>query len=167
VRRTLPTLIEVQGNGLTPARRRPLAGCYEELCAIASRIEAIADEVKSVSHAHEDCQRLSGVEGYGLLTSTGLSAAVGDTRTFRNDRPVVAWIGLVQRQGSSGIPTALLGIGQRGDLYLHILRIEGAMSAVRAAATKMMRAAVPTGRRRPTMAETDLNGSRGMAEVIG
>lgn len=86
--------------------------------------------------AHEDCQRLSEVEGYGPLTSTALRAAVGDARTFKNGRQMAAWLGLVPQQASSGGRTVLLGISERGDPYLRTLLIEGAMSAVRAASTK-------------------------------
>lgn len=136
VRRALPALLEDGSNELTPAMRRLLAGCYEELCALAPRIETIADEIKTVSRAREDCRRLSEVEGYGPLTSTALSAAVGDARTFKNGRQMAAWLGLVPKQASSGGRTVLLGISKRGDPYLRTLLIEGAMSAVRAAATK-------------------------------
>lgn len=38
VRRALPALLEDGGNELTPTMRRLLAGCYEELCALAPRI---------------------------------------------------------------------------------------------------------------------------------
>jgi transposase len=136
VRSALPALLEDASNELTPTMRRLLAGCYEELCALAPRIETLADEIKAVSRAHEECQRLSAIEGYGPLTSTALSAAVGDARTFKNGRQMAAWLGLVPKQASTGGRTVLLGISKRGDPYLRTLLIEGAMSAVRAAATK-------------------------------
>lgn len=136
VRRALPALLEEGGNELTPAMRRLFTGCYEELCALVPRIKTMADEIKTVSRAREDCRRLSEMEGYGVLTSTALSAAVGDARTFKNGRQMAAWLGLVPQQASSGGRTVLLGISKRGDPYLRTLLIEGAMSAVRAAATK-------------------------------
>jgi transposase len=136
VHRALPTILEDGGNELTPAMRRLLAGCYEELCTLAPRIKTIDDEIKAVSRARADCRRLGEIEGYGVLTSTALSAAVGDARTFKNGRQMAAWLGLVPQQASSGGRTVLLGISKRGDPYLRTLLIEGAMSAVRAAATK-------------------------------
>jgi transposase len=136
VHRALPTILEDSAKALSDPLRRLLAGCYEELCALAPRIKTIEDEIKAVSRAREDCQRLMQIEGYGPLTSTALAAAVGDAQTFKNGRQLAAWIGLVPQQASSGGRTVLLGISKRGDSYLRLLLIQGAMSVVRAAASK-------------------------------
>ncbi len=71
------------------------------------------------------------IPGIGLQTATALVAAVGDAAEFRNGREMVAWLGLVPRQRSTGGRPTLLGISKRGDRYLRTLLIHGARSSLR------------------------------------
>jgi transposase len=84
----------------------------------------------------ERCQRLGQIEGIGPVTATALVAAVGNGHAFRTGRHVSAWLGLVPRQYSTAGRTVLLGISKRGDRYLRSLLVEGARSAITAAARK-------------------------------
>jgi transposase len=63
-------------------------------------------------------------------------ASVGDFKQFKNAAQFGAWLGLVPRQNSSGGKTSLGRITKRGDDYLRTLLIQGARSAVAAAAKK-------------------------------
>ena len=55
---------------------------------------------------------------------------VGDFHQFKNGAQFGAWLGLTPRQNSSGGKSSLGGITKRGDMYLRMLLIQGAKSAV-------------------------------------
>ena len=57
-------------------------------------------------------------------------ATVGDFKQFRNGAQFGAWLGLTPRQNSSGGKNKLGRITKRGDMYLRMLLIQGAKSAV-------------------------------------
>ena len=70
--------------------------------------------IQEAFRADEACQRIACIDG----------------KTFRNGRPLSAWLGLVPRQHSSGDKQRLLGISKRGDPYLRMLLIHGARAVV-------------------------------------
>jgi transposase len=90
----------------------------------------------------ERCQRLGQIEGIGPMTATALVAAVGNGEGFTTGRHLSAWLGLVPRQYSTAGRTVLLSISKRGNRYLCTLLVEGARSALVAAARKQDRAVV-------------------------
>ncbi len=55
---------------------------------------------------------------------------VGDFNQFKNGAQFGAWLGLTPRQNSSGGKSNLGGITKRGEMYLRMLLIQGAKSAV-------------------------------------
>jgi transposase len=55
---------------------------------------------------------------------------VGDFKQFKNRAQFGAWLGLTPRQNSSGGKNNLGKITKRGDMYLRMLLIQGAKSAV-------------------------------------
>jgi transposase len=67
------------------------------------------------------------------LSTTALTASVGDFKQFKAAHQFGAWLGLVPRQNSSGGKTSLGRITKRGDDYLRTLLIQGAKSAVMSA----------------------------------
>ena len=62
--------------------------------------------------------------------SAAVVATVGDFNQFKNGAQFGAWLGLTPRQNSSGGKSNLGGITKRGDMYLRMLLIQGAKSAV-------------------------------------
>ena len=68
--------------------------------------------------------------GVGPVTASAVVATVGDFNQFKNGAQFGAWLGLTPRQNSSGGKTSLGGITKRGDMYLRMLLIQGAKSAV-------------------------------------
>ena len=70
------------------------------------------------------------IEGVGIISASGMVAAVGDARQFQSGRDLAAWLGLVPRQHSSGGKERLGSIAKRGDTYLRTLLIHGARSVV-------------------------------------
>lgn len=78
----------------------------------------------------EVCQRLSPIEGLGIISTTALIAAIGDVKVFKNGRQMSAWLGLTPKQHSSGDKKITLGISKRGDSYIRKTLIHGARSVV-------------------------------------
>lgn len=66
----------------------------------------------------------------GLLTATALYAAVGNIQNFRSARHLASWLGLTPRERSSGTKRRLGRISKQGDVYLRMLLIHGARSAL-------------------------------------
>ena len=77
---------------------------------------------------NEACQHLTEILGIGVLSATELVATVDDANQFQSGRHLVAYLGLVPRQWSSGGKTNLCGISKRGDACLRKLLIYGARS---------------------------------------
>ena len=84
------------------------------------------------AHNKEDEQvrRAAELKGIGPITASALVATVGDFKQFRNGAQFGAWLGLTPRQNSSGGKPSLGGITKRGDVYLRMLLIQAARSAV-------------------------------------
>lgn len=84
------------------------------------------------AHGKEDEQvrRAAQLKGIGPITASALIATVGDFKQFRNGAQFGAWLGLTPKQNSSGGKTNLGGITKRGDMYLRMLLIQAARSAV-------------------------------------
>lgn len=129
VRRALPGLLE------TPARpavaREGFTDWADRLRAVDARIAAYARRVDQRARQLEPAHRLRQVPGVGPVTATALGATVGDARTFRNGRPLAAWLGLVPRQHSSGGTRRRGRIPTRGDVYRRTVLIHGARSVRR------------------------------------
>jgi transposase len=64
-----------------------------------------------------------------------VATAIGNGAAFHKGRDFAAWLGLVPRQYSTGGKTKLLGISERGNIYLRKILIHGA----RAAAIRIIR----------------------------
>jgi transposase len=74
-----------------------------------------------------ECQRLQTIPGIAAVSATALIAAIGDVTQFKNGRQLAAWLGLVQREHSTGGKPRLLGISKRGDRYLRKLLAGGSI----------------------------------------
>ena len=97
------------------------------------RIKTLENKLEALCTQNEDCQRLLGIPGVGLLSATAMVASIGDIRAFKNGRELAAWLGLVPKQHSTGGKPTLLGISKRGDTYLRTLLIHGGRTVVRVA----------------------------------
>lgn len=129
LRKNLPTILGDATNGLTPCCRHLLQQLREELQQLDLELDGVTREIGKLAREDESCQRLISVPGIGPITSTALTAAVGNGTGFQKGRDLAAWLGLVPRQNSSGGKTTLLGISKRGNRYLRKLFVEGARSA--------------------------------------
>ncbi len=84
------------------------------------------------AHVKDDCQAQAATQlsGVGPITASAVVATVGDFTQFKNGAQFGAWLGLTPKQNSSGGKNNLGGITKRGDMYLRMLLIQAAKSAV-------------------------------------
>jgi transposase len=76
-------------------------------------------------------RRLMGIPGVSPVLASALVASVAGPRIFRSGRDLVAWIGLVPRQNSSGGKERLGSICNTGHRYLRQMLVVGAMAVIR------------------------------------
>lgn len=136
LRSRLPEILEDAENGVSELFRELLFELYQELKRLHDRVVEYDAKIKALSEQSETCQLLMTIPGIGPLIATGLLAAVGNARVFRNGREMAAWLGLVPKQHSTGGKPRLLGISKRGDSYLRQLLIHGARAVLQFADRK-------------------------------
>jgi len=66
--------------------------------------------------------------GIGVLDTTAIIAAIGDTSRFKRARDISAWLGLISREHMPGDTQTLQGISKRSNGHLRRLLIHGARS---------------------------------------
>jgi error-prone DNA polymerase len=102
---------------------------------VVARIATL--EARIVDHARHDetARRLATIPGIGPITSSLISATVGDNiGAFTSARHFAAWLGLVPRQHSTGGKTRLGRITKAGNKEIRKLLVLGATSMVYRAA---------------------------------
>jgi transposase len=136
LREHLASVLEDAGNDLTTVARLALDRAFAHWRALEA--EMAWCDARIAQHVKEDPQarQAQSVTGIGPTGASALVASVGDFKQFKNAAQFGAWLGLVPRQNSSGGKTSLGRITKRGDDYLRTLLIQGARSAVAAAAKK-------------------------------
>jgi transposase len=126
----LGALLEDVDAGV-PALLRPiLADAGREIREIEGRIRGVELQLAAVAHQLPPVERLRSIPGIGLLTATGLVAAVGDIQRFPSGRHFASYLGLTPREHSTGQRRRLGAISKRGDAYLRMLLIHGARAVL-------------------------------------
>jgi transposase len=130
LRQALADVIEDAANELAGLARLAIQRAWvqwQELDAHLAWCDArIAAHLKSDKQVRQ-AEQLMGV---GPVTASAVVASVGDFKQFKNGAQFGAWLGLTPRQNSSGGKNNLGSITKRGDMYLRMLLIQGAKSAV-------------------------------------
>lgn len=138
----LAMLLAGDGSAVLGARMRMLVeDMRAEWRELDRRIGAFDDEFAAQARSDQAARRLATIPGIGVLNATALVAAIGMGEGFARGRDLVAWLGLVPRQITTGGKPRLVGITKRGNKYLRRLLIHGA----RAALPSLMTSATPLG----------------------
>ena len=77
--------------------------------------------------------RLKTIPSVGPVIASALRARVTDAALFKNGRHLSAWIGIVPENDSTGGKVKQKGLSKKGDRYLRLLLVNGAMAIVRQA----------------------------------
>ena len=128
-------VLEDADSAVPEALRPFLAEVLHEIRDLERRIESCERQLELLAGQLTAVQRLLTIPGVGLLIATALVAFVGDVRRFPSSRHFASYLGLAPRERSSGAIRRLGRISKRGDVYLRMLLIHGARSALRAATT--------------------------------
>jgi transposase len=130
LREKLTEILEDASNDLSGLARLVIEEAYAHWKEIDDRINWCDQRINA--HVKEDTQAKAAQDlmGVGPVTASAVVATVGDFNQFKNGAQFGAWLGLTPRQNSSGGKNSLGGITKRGDMYLRMLLIQGAKSAV-------------------------------------
>ena len=120
-----------------PDALRPLLReVFSEILELKRRIDEVETQLERLAGHDPAVQAVRQIDGIGLLTSTALVASAVDAKHFRNGRHLASWIGLTPREYSSGNTRRIGAMSKRGDVYLRMLFIHGARSAMLVAARR-------------------------------
>ena len=136
LRAALPDALEDAGNELTAHARLALQRAAQHWRELDEQIAWCDARIAQHVKADPQAAQATRILGIGPTGASALVASVGEFRQFERAGQFAAWLGLVPRQNSSGGKAALGRITKRGDDYLRTLLIQGARSAVAAAAKR-------------------------------
>lgn len=131
LRKQLPQILEDAENNLPDLARGILSDLLGQLRHFDAQVEHYDRQIEQLARHSEPAQRLMAIEGIGPITATALVASVGNAQVFQNGRQFAAWLGLTQRQHSSGGKSRLGQITKQGDRYLRTLLVHGARALLR------------------------------------
>jgi transposase len=108
---------------------------YHECLALEPRVAYNHAKLHAMARAPLVCQRVQALPGIGPLTATALLAIGPDATHVTNGRPWAAWLGLVPRAHATGGTPRVLGMRQRGHVYLRTRVVHGARATRRGVET--------------------------------
>ena len=130
LRQALPDMMEDASNELGGLARLALQRAKEQWDQLDAHLAWCDERIAAHAKGNEQVRQAESLAGVGPVTASAVIATVGDFKQFRNGAQFGAWLGLTPRQNSSGGRNNLGGITKRGDMYLRMLLIQGAKSAV-------------------------------------
>ena len=129
VRSAVPALLD----RLPVHPARCLRDLLEHVRVLDERIKEYGREIAQHAKSDPRAQLIQRRMGIGPMTASAYIANLGDGSVFKNGRQVVAWLGMVPKQYSTGGKARLGQITRRGDRYLRTLLILGARSVLQRA----------------------------------
>jgi transposase len=138
-RHVVPVLggvLEDLDGGLPSLVRSTLAEAGREIREMEARVRSVERQLEAVAAQLPVAGLLRSIPGIGVLTATGLVAAIGDVQRFPSGRHFASYLGLTPRERSTGHRRRLGAISKRGDVYLRMLLIHGARAVLCHAKTK-------------------------------
>src|SRR5512144_1630300 len=126
----LPDILEDGENELSGLFRQLVHRLGEHLKELDRQVDELTAQIYRWHQENAASRKLADIPGIGPLTASALVASIGDAKSFKNERQLAAWLGLVPRQHATGGKRTLLGISKRGDSYLRALLIHGARAVI-------------------------------------
>jgi transposase len=111
--------------------REALGVLIAQLQTVREAIRKPESQLQARHRSQQASQRLTTIPGVGVITATALVATIGDGSPFKSGRHLSAWLGLVQRQHSSGGKSRLGRISKRGDGFFRRLLVHGSRAVLR------------------------------------
>lgn len=126
----LSEMIEDAENDLPGTARLVIERARSQWQEIDAHIAWCDERIAAHIKDDEQAKMATRLMGVGPVTASAVVATVGDFKQFKNGAQFGAWLGLTPRQHSSGGKNNLGSITKRGDMYLRMLLIQAAKSAV-------------------------------------
>ncbi len=117
-------------EGVPPALTQALIPMLADIRRIEQQVADLEKQLAALVREDPVVRRLRQIPGIGLLTASALAASVGDAGHYRSGRHLASWLGLTPREFSSGRSRHLGRISKRGDVYVRMLLIHGARTAL-------------------------------------
>jgi transposase len=136
----------------------------DEISQLSKRMVDAERQIIALNKQNPAATHLQQVSGIGPLTASALTASAVDARHFKSGRQLAAWLGLTPREHSSGNSRHLGRISKRGDVYVRMLLVHGARSALSAALA--LRSKAPEKLNRIQRWATQLHDRVGMHKAI-
>lgn len=130
LRQALPDVIEDATNELGGLARLALQRAQAQWQELDAHMKWCDERIAAHAKANEQVRQAEQLAGVGPVTASAVVATVGDFKQFKSGAQFGAWLGLTPKQNSSGGKNNLGSITKRGDMYLRMLLIQGAKSAV-------------------------------------
>ena len=130
LREGLREIIEDASNELSGLARLVIERAQTQWRELDEHLKWCDERIASHLKESEAAARAEQLIGIGPVTASAVVATVGDFKQFKNGAQFGAWLGLTPRQNSSGGKNNLGSITKRGDMYLRMLLIQAAKSAV-------------------------------------
>ena len=137
ISKRVPEMLDNAGDDVPGAFRELMQRMLDHLKSLDQQVGELERQIRTWHRSSALSCKLEKVPGIGPITATALVASIGDAKQFANGRQLVAWLGLVPRQHSTGGKANLLGISKRGDCYLRTLLIHGARAVILATERKL------------------------------
>jgi transposase len=132
----LTEVLEDASNELGGLARLALQRAQSQWQELDAHLAWCDERIAAHGKTNEHVRQAEQLMGVGPVTASAVVATVGDFKQFKNAAQFGAWLGLTPKQNSSGGKNRLGGITRRGDVYLRMLLIQGAKSAVMTAHTR-------------------------------
>lgn len=130
LRALLTDVLEDASNELAGLARLCIERAKEQWAELDAHIQWCDERIAAHHKQNEQVRQAEQLAGVGPVTASAVVATVGDFKQFKDGAQFGAWLGLTPRQNSSGGKNNLGSITKRGDMYLRMLLIQGAKSAV-------------------------------------
>lgn len=111
--------------------RQNIVSLKKEIEFISEQIEQLENTLDRYFCSSKNCQFVSSIPGFGLITTSLLVAMIDTGQAFGCASDIAVWIGLTPKQYASGDKSKIGGITKRGDRYLRMLLVQGAFTAIR------------------------------------
>ena len=136
LKQALTDVLEDASNELGGLARLALQRAQSQWLELDAHMLWCDERIAAHGKTSEPVRQAEKLMGVGPVTASAVVATVGDFKQFKNAAQFGAWLGLTPRQNSSGGKNNLGSITKRGDMYLRMLLIQGAKSAVMTAHTR-------------------------------
>ena len=126
----LNDVLEDAGNELAGLARLAIQRAKDQWVELNAHIQWCDERIAAHLKQNDQVRQGEQLMGVDPVTASAVVATVGDFKQFKDGAQFGAWLGLTPRQNSSGGKNNLGSITKRGDMYVRMLLIQGAKSAV-------------------------------------